>query len=366
VAEDLSILPEGGERLTGTPDRLSVCLVASEAEEDSLRRALGASFVVSSDPDAPAGLFVLGAAHAADSEAFARLWRRAEGRPILVIAPASATADRVRDLHRAGASAVIFEPEIADGLAEAARALLEQGLGSDGAWIAAELGKRARDLEEALDAVRDAYDQTLAALVTALDHRERETACHSQRVALFALRLGIRLDITGEPLEDLYRGALLHDIGKIAIPDAILLKPGALTQEEWGVMRSHTRLGSEMVGRIAFLRRAADVPLAHHEAWDGNGYPHGLRDTQIPLHARIFAVVDTYDAVRSERPYKEARDHDAAIEALREAAGVRLDPELVRAFTDEPSESWDRLARSVEGGCTYTDGLRACRGLDAR
>ena len=349
-----------------TPDRRSVCLVASAAEEDALRRALGADLAVSSDPATPAGLFVLSAARASDPETLARLWQRAEGRPILVIAPAGAAADHVRDLHRAGASAVLFESEIAAGLAEAARALLGRGSKSDESWIAAGFGKRARELEEALDAVRDAYDQTLAALVTALDHRERETACHSQRVALYALRLGVRLDIAGEPLEDLYRGALLHDIGKIAIPDAILLKPGALTQEEWGVMRSHTRLGSEMVGRIAFLRRAADVPLAHHEAWDGNGYPHGIRGTEIPLHARIFAIVDTYDAVRSERPYKEARDHDAAIEALREAAGVRLDPDLVRAFTDEPAESWDRLARSVKDGSSYTDGLRACRRLGSR
>ncbi len=352
--------------MPGTPDRRSVCLVASAAEEDALRRALGADLAVSSDPATPAGLFVLSAARASDPETLARLWQRAEGRPILVIAPAGAAADHVRDLHRAGASAVLFESVIAAGLAEAARALLGRGSKSDESWIAAGFGKRARELEEALDAVRDAYDQTLAALVTALDHRERETACHSQRVALYALRLGVRLDIAGEPLEDLYRGALLHDIGKIAIPDAILLKPGALTQEEWGVMQSHARLGSEMVGRIDFLRRAADVPLAHHEAWDGNGYPHGIRGTEIPLHARIFAIVDTYDAVRSERPYKKARDHDAAVETLREAGGLRLDPDLVRAFTDEPAESWDRLVRSVEDGSSYTDGLRACRRLGSR
>ena len=349
-----------------TSEPRTVCLLADQAEEDALRRALGRDLEVGVDPTAPADLFVLSSARARDPEALPRLWHRAEGRPILAIAPDEFDARRVRDLQRGGATAVIFESEVAAELAGAARQLVQQATPSDGTWISAELGKRARELEEALDAVRDAYDQTLAALVTALDHRERETACHSQRVALYALRLGMRLGIAGEPLEDLYRGALLHDIGKIAIPDAILLKPGSLTAEEWGVMRSHARLGAEMVSRIDFLRGAADVPLAHHEAWDGSGYPNGLLGERIPLHARIFAVVDTYDAVRSERPYKGARDHDAAIGVLREVAALRLDPGLVDAFIEELPESWDRLAQSVARDCTYADGLRTCRGLDAR
>jgi HD-GYP domain-containing protein (c-di-GMP phosphodiesterase class II) len=227
-----------------------------------------------------------------------------------------------------------------------------------------EFGKRERDLEEALAAASEAYDQTLAALVAALDQRERETAGHSQRVAAYAVRLGAGVGIDGPALEDLYRGALLHDIGKIGIPDAVLLKAGELDEAEWRVMREHAQLGADLLARISFLHGAADVPLAHHEAWDGSGYPRGLKGAKIPLAARVFAVVDSYDAIRSERPYKPAETHTRALELLGGEAGRRLDPDLVEAFAAESPAVWERLAARVRPGWTFCDALEACGRAD--
>ncbi|MFQ5514945.1 MAG: HD-GYP domain-containing protein [Myxococcota bacterium] len=228
------------------------------------------------------------------------------------------------------------------------------------------LDSQARELAAALDALKHAYDETLAALVAALDHRERETAGHSQRVALYAVWLGLHIGLHEEELENLYRGALLHDIGKIGIPDAVLLKPGPFTPEEWDVMQGHARIGAEILSRISFLKPASDVPLAHHEAWDGSGYPAGLRGLAIPLHARIFAIVDSYDAIRTERPYKAAQPHEQAVARLRSAAGQRLDPELVGTFVGVAGDVWDGLAGRTEQGSSFETVLEICRPLRLR
>lgn len=179
-----------------------------------------------------------------------------------------------------------------------------------------------------------AYDATIAGWSRALDLRDRETEGHSQRVTDRTLALAHALDVEAEALVHIRRGALLHDIGKMGVPDAILFKPGPLTPEEWGVMRRHPELAYAMLSPIAFLRPALDIPYCHHERWDGAGYPRGLLGEQIPLAARIFAVVDVWDALRSDRPYRPAWPDDQIKQYLRAEAGRHFDPHVVAAFLE--------------------------------
>jgi putative nucleotidyltransferase with HDIG domain len=139
------------------------------------------------------------------------------------------------------------------------------------------------------------------------------------------------------------RGALLHDIGKIGIPDAILRKPGPLTEEEWTIMRQHPRIGYEMLKQIDFLKQAVPIILHHHERFDGRGYPAGLAEDQIPLGARIFAVADTYDAITSDRPYRKGRSHATAVEEVRKGCGTQFDPLVVEALLSLPEEELARI-----------------------
>jgi HD-GYP domain-containing protein (c-di-GMP phosphodiesterase class II) len=187
-----------------------------------------------------------------------------------------------------------------------------------------------RDMSEQL---RDAYTGTLESLVTALDVRDQETKGHSVRVAQHSLDIAKLLGIGDEEeLLTIYRGALMHDVGKIGIPDAILLKPDKLTEEEWEFMRRHPALGYRILAQVPYLRPAAKIVLAHHERWDGFGYPRGLRGEEIPLGARIFAVCDTYDAIISDRPYRRGQSPDAALAEILRCAGSQFDPQVVEAF----------------------------------
>lgn len=286
--------------------------------------------------------------------------------PALVLLPVDAPWTLSRDCFREGAHDVLSVAELGPALSRSVRLTLERissgrGIENEAQLMAAELGKRARDLEAALLAVRAGYDQTLVALVSALDCREHETASHSQRVACYSVLIGTRIRLEESDLETLYRGALLHDIGKIGTPDAVLLKPGSFTEEEWAIMRKHTETGGEILSSIAFLKAASDVPISHHEAWDGSGYPRGLKGADIPLNARIFAVVDSYDAIRSMRPYKAAQPHGEALELLRQVAGKRLDPSLVETFVAEPEASWDQLEDSLSHDLTFEVALQACK-----
>ena len=151
------------------------------------------------------------------------------------------------------------------------------------------------------------------------------------------------MGIDGSELKDIYRGALLHDIGKIGIPDAILLKPGQLTEEEFDVMKTHTDLARRFLASVHYLRRAAEIPYCHHEKWDGSGYPRGLAGTDIPLSARIFAVADVYDALRSERCYKPAFSHETSRDIIRADAGTHFDPDVAVVFLEQPQAVWDAL-----------------------
>lgn len=177
-----------------------------------------------------------------------------------------------------------------------------------------------------------AYDATLEAWSRLMDLKDAETEGHSQRVTDVTLQLAREFRMAAVDMPDVRRGALLHDIGKIAIPDAILRKPGPLTEEEWAVMRLHPVYGHRFLSQIPFLQRAADIPYCHHERWDGAGYPRGLRGEEIPLAARVFAVADVWDALRSDRPYREAWDDARAAAYIDEMAGTHFDPNVVAAF----------------------------------
>ncbi len=175
-----------------------------------------------------------------------------------------------------------------------------------------------------------AYDATIEGWSHALDLRDKETEGHTQRVTEITLRLAKAMGIGDTELIHIQRGGLLHDIGKMGVPDEILLKPGKLTDEEWVVMRKHPQLAYEMLSPIAYLKPALDIPYCHHEKWDGTGYPRGLKGEQIPLAARLFAVVDVWDALRSDRPYRKAWDEDKVREHIRSLAGTHFDPQVLK------------------------------------
>jgi PAS domain S-box-containing protein/putative nucleotidyltransferase with HDIG domain len=179
-----------------------------------------------------------------------------------------------------------------------------------------------------------AYEATLVGWSRALELRSKEIEGHSQRVTEMTLKLAKAMGMKEEELIHVRRGTLLHDIGKMAIPDEILLKPSELSEEEWDVMKQHTRLAYEMLYEIEYLRPALAIPRHHHEKWDGSGYPDQLKGTQIPLAARIFAIIDVWDALTSERPYRQAWTREKAKEHIQSQAGKHFDPEIAKIFLD--------------------------------
>ena len=192
--------------------------------------------------------------------------------------------------------------------------------------------------------VERSYDATLIALTHALDARDKETEGHSRRVVEYTRLVAVRLGITGEGLKLLCHGALLHDIGKIGVPDAILHKPGPLTEDEWQVMRRHPEIGALMVEEVEYLTEARRIILHHHERWDGKGYPLGLRGTQIAQGARAFSIADTVDAITQDRPYRRGRSFDEAREELLRHRGTQFDPDAVDAFLSIPEEELRSIA----------------------
>ncbi len=176
------------------------------------------------------------------------------------------------------------------------------------------------------------YDATVQSWSRLLDRRDKETEGHSERVTDLAVRLAQSIGMNEEELLYIKWGARLHDIGKMGVPDRILLKPGALTEEEWSIMRMHPGIAHEILSPITFLRPALDIPYCHHEKWDGTGYPRGLKGDEIPLAARLFAVIDVYDALRSDRPYRKGWPETRVRKYLQEQAGTHFDPRAVRAF----------------------------------
>jgi putative nucleotidyltransferase with HDIG domain len=161
-----------------------------------------------------------------------------------------------------------------------------------------------------------------------------ETEGHSRRVVDMTLELASQLGISGDYLSQIRRGALLHDIGKMGVPDAILQKPGQLSDDEWDVMRKHPTHAYEWLSSVPYLRSALDIPYSHHEKWDGSGYPQGLKGKEIPLAARIFAVIDVFDALGSDRPYRKAWPRPKIIDYIKEQSGKHFDPTVVEKFLD--------------------------------
>jgi putative nucleotidyltransferase with HDIG domain len=180
--------------------------------------------------------------------------------------------------------------------------------------------------------IEQAYDTTLVGWALALELRDEETEGHAERVTEMAVTVARRMGFSKEELVQVRRGALLHDIGKMGIPDSILHKPGALTQEEREIMKSHPQIAYDLLSRTPFLRKALNIPYYHHERWDGTGYPHGLKGVTIPLEARIFAVVDVWDALSSDRPYRKAWPAKKVVDHIKSESGKHFDPQVVDIF----------------------------------
>jgi response regulator RpfG family c-di-GMP phosphodiesterase len=205
------------------------------------------------------------------------------------------------------------------------------------------VAERTVELDKALEEIENSYRSTLKALVQALETRDFETHGHSERVVTFSLRLGYELGLEKGAMRDLELGALLHDIGKIGVPDAVLRKPAKLNEEEWEKMKLHPLHGQKILRNIPFLEGAARIVAQHHEKWDGTGYPYSMRGEDIDVGARIFAVVDAFDAMVSDRVYRKGRPYEDALEELERCAGTQFDPLIVEAFKVIPKEDWDIL-----------------------
>ena len=205
------------------------------------------------------------------------------------------------------------------------------------------VAERTAELDQALEEIENSYRMTLKALVQALETRDSETHGHSERVVTFSLRLGYELGLEKDALRELELGALLHDIGKIGVPDAILHKPASLSKREWAKMKLHPLHGQTILRNIKFLEGAARIVAQHHEKWDGSGYPIGLRGEDIELGARIFSVVDAFDAIVSNRVYRSGQSYEAALEEIEKHSGTQFDPVVVEAFKRVPSEDWETL-----------------------
>ena len=192
-----------------------------------------------------------------------------------------------------------------------------------------------KDLQRSNTDLQLAYETTLEGWSAALDLRDRETEGHTQRVTKLTEQIAVGMGITGNELLNIRRGALLHDIGKVGVPDRILHKRASLTNNEWKTMRKHPQFAYDMLSPISYLHGALDIPYCHHEKWDGSGYPRGLKGEEIPLAARIFAVVDVYDALTSDRPYRKSWSKKKTLQYIREQAGIHFDPHVVEAFIRE-------------------------------
>ncbi len=213
------------------------------------------------------------------------------------------------------------------------------------ALITGVLGGRERTATSRLAA---AYQATVSALVSALDAREHSTERHSERVCAYALRLAREFGVAPALRRSLAVGALLHDVGKIGVPDSILMKPGPLTDDEWLLMRQHPESGARIVGEVPSLDDARNIVLCHHERFDGSGYPRGLVGAEIPLDARIFAVADTLDALTSVRPYRSPVPYAEARRMIEEEAGSHFDPGVLEAFRRVPIEEWERIRQGID------------------
>ena len=208
---------------------------------------------------------------------------------------------------------------------------------------------RTEMLRQAMEDLEHSYDVTLEALGDALDLKDSETEGHSKRVTAYTIALSRAMGVESAKIKVIARGAFLHDIGKMAIPDEILRKPGKLTPAEQEIMREHCARGYHILRKIPFLSESAEIVFSHQEHHDGSGYPNGLRAEEIPIGARIFAVADALDAITSDRPYRKARSFDAAREEILRCSGTQFDPTVVEVFLKIPNELWQELRSEING-----------------
>jgi HD-GYP domain-containing protein (c-di-GMP phosphodiesterase class II) len=223
-----------------------------------------------------------------------------------------------------------------------------------------ELRTANEQLNVMLDTLYLSYRSTLRGLARTLEARDVETRGHSDRVVAYSLALGKRMGLSPIDLISLEQGALLHDIGKVGVPDAVLLKPGALTTDEWVRMRAHVEQGLRIIEGVEFLAGARFVVGQHHEKYDGSGYPNKLRGDGIHLYARIFAVADAFDAIRSDRPYRAGQSHEIAFKEIATGAGTHFDPKIVNAFMSIPRDEWEEIR------CSAQQSFSACEEVDNR
>ena len=253
---------------------------------------------------------------------------------------------------RSGADDFLMKPFTPDDLrASVTNSLRKRRMILNGkayqALLKTQVQQHAQDLQQTLRHLEATYRETLKALGAALDTRDIETHAHSERVAQYALTLGRVINMTVPELTTLERGVYLHDIGKIGVPDRILLKHGALIDEEWDVMKKHPLIGYRLASRVEFLKGAAKIILSHHERFDGKGYPYGLEGESIPLGARVFAVVDALDAITSDRPYRKAKPFSVAREEIAQHSSTQFDPLIIEAFMSVPESTWAQIRASV-------------------
>ncbi|MBV9608084.1 MAG: response regulator [Acidobacteria bacterium] len=208
--------------------------------------------------------------------------------------------------------------------------------------------KRTAQLKKTMEDLERSYDVTLEALGDALDLKDAETEGHSKRVTAFTIAIARAMGLADDEVRVIARGAFLHDIGKMAIPDAVLRKPGPLDPEEVQLMREHCYRGYQIVRKIPFLAEASEIIYSHQERFDGTGYPRGLKGDEIPLGARIFAVADTLDAITSDRPYRAAQSLEAAKKEIARWSGRQFDPVIVSVFMSMPDQIWDTLRKEIE------------------
>lgn len=214
--------------------------------------------------------------------------------------------------------------------------------------LESQVAAKTQQIRQAVTDLERSYDITLEALGDALDLKDSETEGHSKRVTAFTIAIARAMGLTGDRIRIIARGAFLHDIGKMAIPDAILRKPGALTAEETEIMREHCYRGYQMLRKIPFLSEASEIVYSHQERFDGTGYPRRLRGEEIPLGARIFSVADTLDAITSDRPYRAAQPISAAREEIIRCSGAQFDPKVVEVFLNMPDSIWEDLRREID------------------
>jgi len=207
---------------------------------------------------------------------------------------------------------------------------------------------RTEELHQTLKDLERSYDIALQALGDALDLKCAETEGHSKRVTVYTIAMARAMSLPGEKIRVVARGAFLHDIGKMAIPDSILRKPAALTQDETTIVQEHCYRGYQMLRTIPFLTEAAEIVYAHQEKWDGTGYPRGLKGEEIPVGARIVAVAETFDAITSDQPYRTARPFAAACEEISSGSGRQFDPGVVKVFLAIPESVWHDLRKEID------------------